>query len=196
MAYSSLRWLVLLLAFGPRLSAQIGGDAVYEFLNLAPSARITALGGSAIATFDNDVALALFNPATAQAGMHRQLSLNTNFYFADADILSGYVGYAEHIAPWQMTLHGGLQFVDYGTFEWTDETGAVLGSFRANEYAFTLGAGRQYSERLYWGANVKGIVSQLEGYRSAGLAAAAFGPIGSGSPSAAGESAACKLSVA
>ena len=45
----------------------IGGKNVYEFLNLSPSARVTALGGNLITVKDDDVALAFQNPSALNA---------------------------------------------------------------------------------------------------------------------------------
>jgi hypothetical protein len=151
------------------LHAQVtGGNNVFEFLNLSPSARITALGGNLITVQDDDVNLALANPAALNPAMHQQITFSHNFMVAD--ITSGYAGFGYHVNPWNTTIHGGIQYLSYGKFDATDEFGNVNGTFKAAEYAFTLGAGRQLYERVSVGANVKFITSQLESYHSTGIA--------------------------
>lgn len=165
------QFLLILLFIGLVVTThaqRLGGQRVFEFLNLSPSARITALGGQLLAVRDSDLASAYRNPALLNEQMDKQLSFNYNFY--TADIGSGYAAYAQHIDKLDMTFHGGVQFVDYGNFDQTDEFEQNLGSFKAAEYAINIGASRQLYENLAVGANLKFITSQLESYNSSGLA--------------------------
>ncbi len=161
--------ILICVFFNSCLIAQVGGDHIYEFLNLSPSARITGLGGTLIAVKDDDVALAYGNPAVLNPEMHQQLSFNYNFHLAG--INNGYAAYGHHVQPWDMTFHGGIQFINYGTFDATDEFGQINGTFKASEYAITLGASRQLYEKLSLGANIKVVTSQFETYNSLGLVA-------------------------
>lgn len=162
-------WILLFMGLVLTSHAQrLGGQRVFEFLNLSPSARITALGGQLLAVRDSDLASASENPALLNPEMDKQLSFNYNFLAAD--IGSGYAAYAQHIKKLDMTFYGGVQFVDYGTFDQTDEFGQNLGTFEAAEYAINVGASRQLYENLAVGANLKFITSQLESFNSTGLA--------------------------
>lgn len=156
----------LILSIGP-ISAQIGGINTYEFLNLSPSARVSALGGNLITVRDDDANLALANPSLLNEGMHQQLAFSHSFHVAG--ISHGYASYAHHFAKAGLTGHAGVQYISYGTFDQTDELGQTLGAFKAAEYAINLGAARQVYDRLAVGANLKAITSQLEGYSSFGL---------------------------
>ena len=147
----------------------MGGDNVYEFLNLSTSARITGLGGNLITVKDDDIALAYANPSVLNPRMHNALSFNYNFHVAG--IGNGYAGYARHIKKWDATVHGGIQYINYGTFDATDNIGNVQGTFGAAEYALTVGVGKQVHEKYSIGANVKLISSQFESYHSLGVAA-------------------------
>ncbi|MEM8906524.1 MAG: type IX secretion system protein PorQ [Bacteroidota bacterium] len=163
-----LAYLVLFsLCTSLTLTAQVGGEHIYEFLNLSTSARTTGLGGSLISVKDDDVALAYGNPAVLNPEMHQQLSFNYNFQWAG--INNGYAAYGHHVAPWQTTFHGGIQFINYGEFLATDEFDQINGTFDAAEYAITLGAARQLYDKLSLGANVKFISSQFEAYSSSGI---------------------------
>lgn len=150
-------------------SQSIGGDNVYEFLNAPPSARVTALGGTLISVRDDDASLAHENPAVLNKAMHNQLSVNHVFHVLD--IQNGYAAYAHHLEKLDVTAHAGMQYMSYGDFDATDEAGNILGTFKANEYAFTIGAAKQLYEKLAIGANLKLVSSQLEDYNSVGLAA-------------------------
>ncbi len=145
----------------------IGGDNVYEFLNLSPHARITALGGNLITVKDDDVSLAFHNPAALNPQMHHSLAFNHNFRLAD--IKNGYFAFGQHIQKWDMTFHAGINYISYGDFIRTDEVGQALGSFDAAEQAITIGAGKQLYERLSVGANLKFVNSRFESYNSTGL---------------------------
>ena len=161
----------LLLAFclfSGTLAAQIGGDNVYEFLNLSPSARITAAGGALLTVRDNDVPLAFGNPGLLNSQMHRQLSFSQQLFAAG--ISNGYFGYGHHVRQWNTTLHAGLHYVNYGEFEARDERNTQTGTFKGNEVAFTVGGGYQLYERLSVGVNARVISSSLETYNSVGIA--------------------------
>ncbi len=160
----------IILLFCLETNAQVvGGRHVYEFLDAPSSARITALGGNLITVQDDDIALAYANPAALNEQMHQQLSFNYNFHLAD--IHNGYVGYGHHIEKWKTTIHGGVQYINYGEFEETNALGDIIGTFEAAEYAFTIGAGRKLYDKMTLGANFKFVSSNLESYSSIGLAA-------------------------
>lgn len=146
--------------------AQIGGEHVYEFLNLSPSARITALGGLQIAAMDDDVSLAAQNPSLYNSEMNTHLSLNTVAYVAG--INHGYLGFAKDMDS-LATFGIGVQYISYGDFIGADPTGVVTGSFSASEYAFNIGGAKQFGKFSY-GMNLKVVFSNLEMYSSTGLA--------------------------
>ena len=160
-----------ILFFTPQNNwAQInGGDNVYEFLNLSPSARVTGLAGHLITVKDDDVSLAFTNPAALNKEMHGRIQFSNNFFLSD--IKHGYVSYGHYLKKSDITVHGGMHYIGYGDFQMTDEIGNVIGQFDAGEYAFTVGAGKELYERLSVGANLKFITSRFESYNSAGMVA-------------------------
>ena len=150
-----------------QITAQIGGENTYEFLNLSTSARATALGGTQIAIQDNDASLALQNPALYNEQMHNYLSFGTVAYFAG--INHGHVAYSRHVDS--IASFGiAAQYVSYGQFRHTDERGQDLGTFSGSEVAINFGGARKY-KRFSYGANLKMIASSLESYSSYGMAA-------------------------
>lgn len=162
-----LHSIIFILVLAVNAYGQIGGQNTYEFMNLASSSRISALGGQLISVQDDDVSLAYHTPSLLNARMHQTLSFNQAFHVAG--IKFGYFGYGHHVEKWKTTFHGGVQYTSYGTFDQTDDRGEVLGTFKANEYAITLGGAYQWQERLSVGANLKLITSAFETYNSLGL---------------------------
>ncbi|MBK6481720.1 MAG: type IX secretion system protein PorQ [Chitinophagaceae bacterium] len=162
-----LQWTMLLTLL-PIAYSQTGGDEVFLFLNESPSARITAMGGNFISVFDDDPALGYQNPALLNGSMHNRLSIN--FQDNVADITKGYAGFVHSFDNLKTTFNAGIQYANYGDFTATDEIGNITGEFNGAEYAFTIGAGRQYIERFSYGANITFISSQFESYHSNGAA--------------------------
>lgn len=166
----SILLVLLILAATASLSAQVvGGEHIFPFLRFAPSARVTALGGNLITVRDDDVNLAWANPSLLNPAMHSALSFSHNFHVAG--IQNGYAVYGHYLKKWDLTLHGGVQYVNYGVFDATNEFGEITGDFKASEYAIAIGAGKELYERLSVGANLKLVTSQLESYNSTGLVA-------------------------
>jgi len=148
---------------------QIGGDNTYEFLNLVPSARISALGGKMVPVRDNDLNLIFGNPALLNSSMDKQFSFSHVNYYADIDF--GHVGYAKSIGNGQ-TLAVGMHYIGYGDFVERDFTGVETGAFNASEYSLNLSYARDLRDStLSIGATLKTIYSSLAEYNSFGMAA-------------------------
>ena len=146
---------------------QIGGQSVYQFLNLVTSPRQAALGGKTITIYDNDVNQANFNPATINAEMDNHLALNYGSYFGE--VTYGTASYAYTYDRYLQTFQAGINYVNYGKFEGTDENGNPTSDFTGSEIALSLG----YSFTLpkvpiHFGVNAKLISSTLESYNSLG----------------------------
>ncbi len=150
------------------LSAQIGGESTYDFLNLTNSARVGALGGNNISIKDNDFNMAYHNPALLQKEMNNALVFNYVPYMTD--IHYGYLGYAHHFEN-IATFSFGIHNVNYGDFQRTNENNELQGIATAAEYAFIFTAARQLSPTISMGMSFKPIYSQLDSYTSFGLAA-------------------------
>jgi hypothetical protein len=149
--------------------AQIGGESTYQFLNLVSSPRQAALGGKVLTNIDYDVTQALFNPATINVEMDNQLALNYSSYLGG--ISYGTASYAYTLDRRTQTLHAGITYINYGSFDGYDENGNSTGTFTGNEAALSVGYALQlgYSD-FYFGTNLKFITSALEQYNSFGVA--------------------------
>lgn len=159
--------LILLLLFQAGM-AQKGGESTYSFLGLTNSARVAALGGDVVSLLDDDINTVFHNPALLTPGMHNHLALNYVNYFAGVNY--GYASYAYSVKD-VGNFAAGMHYVNYGTFDRTDELGELQGTFRASEYALNLFYSRSILDSaLTAGVNLKPIFSSLEQYTSFGLA--------------------------
>jgi hypothetical protein len=149
--------------------AQItGGQNSFSFMGLNPSARATALGGYQISVRDDELAFAALNPAALNPLMSGRLTFNHNFYLSD--IKHGYAAYGQHLKKLGFTVHGGVQYTDYGEIKEADQTGLVTGTINTKETMLMVGAARPLSNRLSLGLNVKYAMSALDIYNASALA--------------------------
>lgn len=167
--YQLLHFLLILFFVGcfSLAKAQIGGQHIYEFLEVSPSARITALGGLQIALADDDIAMGYQNPALYDSLMHKKIQLGHQLYFAG--ISNGYLATAFQLKP-KLVVSAGLQYITYGQFQQTDVAGNNLGEFSGSEFALNAGASYKIKPKLKVGANLKLVGSYLYQYQSYGTA--------------------------
>ena len=111
-------YFILLSVLPIGLFAQSGGNNTFEFLNLVGPARTASLGGNSIATYGDDVTLAIQNPSVLNPSMTKQLSISYVGYVAD--IKFGDVMYAQDVAN-VGTFSANLHFINYGDFDLTNE---------------------------------------------------------------------------
>jgi len=167
---SSLLWALFLLLYSATVSAQVvGGRQVFSFLALPQSARVTGLGGAQIAVLDDDPVFAAANPAALNPSMSGRMAFNHNFFLAG--IQHGNFAYARHLSKSGFTVHGAIQYMNYGEIKRADEFGDIQGTVSAGESAFTVGAARPLSERFSLGLNLRMAFSRLDLYRSSALLA-------------------------
>jgi len=161
-------YLILgLLAVSIPLSGQVGGNEVFEFLDLSNAARITSLGENTYALYGDDATIAYLNPSVLNPMMDGSLSFNHNFRFQG--IGNGYFSYAQYLPKIGYTAHLGIQYINYGDFITTDDIGVDQGSFDAKEQAFVLGMGKQWNDHWGYGINAKYVTSRFEAYKASGL---------------------------
>lgn len=151
----------------PRTQAQTGGRHVYEFLSLPVSSRVSGLGEKLVSVADQDINLASSNPASLNLLMHQQFSINHRFFFSG--IQHGNIAYANKLPIKDMMIHGGIQYIRYGSFIAADFLGNREGTFTANETALNMGVSRIMNERVRLGLNLKMIQSRFESYQSFGF---------------------------
>lgn len=156
--------LIIVIAFPILGLAQIGGQAGYQSLNLTTNARTAALAGSTV-SLSGDVSQFFENPATLDSISEGTLFLNINPYFADVFVYTG--AYAFDVKKLG-TFVAGMNYVNFGSFEMTDETGQSLGEFQVQDYNFVIGKSHQLGPFVL-GANLKVTHSGIDSYSSTAI---------------------------
>lgn len=147
--------------------SQIGGQSVYQFLNLITSPRQAALGGKTITIYDEDVNQVHFNPAVINADMDNHLALNYGSYYGDVSY--GTASYAYSYDRHIQTFQAGVNYINYGKFDGRDENGNQTAEFTGNEVALSLAYAYAIpNTNLHLGTSAKIISSKLESYSSFG----------------------------
>jgi long-subunit fatty acid transport protein len=158
-----LLFLIATICFGATLSAQ---QATYDFLRIDVSARAAALNGSFVSMKDDPNVL-FYNPAALGTLSRPKISASYLDHLMDVSV--GSLSYAQHINGIG-NIGGGITYINYGTFNRTNEDLEVIGSFDAKELAFLAGIATQYDENILVGMNVKYIYSSIADYTSSALA--------------------------
>ena len=148
-------------------SAQIGGSDIYNFLNVATSARSSATSGSLISVKDNDISLVVLNPSLLNKTMHNSIMFSYNSF--PAGINFGDIAYSRHFEKFG-EFCASMQYANYGEFIATDITGVENGKFYASDYALNIAWSRPLDSLFSIGASLKNIYSVLDIYKSYGIA--------------------------
>lgn len=148
-------------------TAQTGGESVYSFLKLPVGSNAAALGGAAVASGNLGANNVFSNAAMIDSTADRYAALNYADYIADINF--GSAAYCASLNNvWSMA--GGVQFVNYGSFDYADEAGILGGTFSAKDYAIYVSGIRQVVSHLRTSVTLKTIFSHLETYKSWGMA--------------------------
>jgi len=147
--------------------SQSGGSTAYSFMEMPVFARTAALGGNLISVKDNDATLGTDNPSLLNPSMHNALNLTYVNYVSDINY--GIFSYTRDFKKLG-TFNTGMQYLNYGKFTETDENANVLGTFKASDYLFHVGWGKEIDSLFSIGSNFKTIYSSLQEYRSLAFA--------------------------
>lgn len=150
----------LLLICSAVMAQNLGGQQSFTFVNLPSSVPLAALGGITVSLRNHNVNLFTSNPALLNSDMDKYASVNYVPYYAGIKYSSlAYVHKFEKVGRWGAAL----QYLDYGTFQETDPSGNVIGSFKANEYIVTAAHARTIGSYTL-GANLKFAGSSIANY--------------------------------
>jgi len=158
---------LLLPAFAFLARAQESGT-VFNFLNLPVSSHSTALGGKNISLIEDDISLALQNPALLTGVSDKTIGFSFMTYMQGCN--TGAAAYGQQVGTrGNWGVHA--RFVGYGSVKETLLTGEEVGTFRPLDLCI---AG-QYSHLLstHWagGVTAKFIYSHYGPFSSVALAA-------------------------
>ncbi|MFN3839299.1 MAG: type IX secretion system protein PorQ [Cyclobacteriaceae bacterium] len=147
--------------------AQTGGNASFQFLEVPAHARLGALGGVNVSLADLDINFVFNNPALVGDTLAGQASAGYHFYLAD-------IGQATFTYTHDFRKAGvltfGVRHVNYGEVAGYDAAGMETGLFKSGETEILLGKSHQVGVfRL--GVNLKGVFSNVAGFRGSALVA-------------------------
>ncbi len=153
------------------VGAQVtGGQYAFQFLRLPESPRISALGGINVSNPSQDISLALQNPALMRPALHNELGLAYNSFYDGISFAN--LAYGYHVPKLDNTSFVlGIKYINYGSFDVTNDIGSVQGSIRATDFAVSLGASHAYLERWRYGGALKLAYSSYGDKVAAGLMA-------------------------
>ena len=160
--------ILLIICINIATTAQVGGERIYNYLNITTSAHQAALGGETL-TIQDDVNQPLWNPSTISKFMDNNVSVNYVNFLSGVNM--GSLTFAHLINRRFGTLHGGIQYVNYGDFIGADENGIETGNFTARDLALSVGYAYNIPKTdFYIGSNIKFLSSKIENYTSQGAA--------------------------
>lgn len=159
---------IIFLLILPLLSqAQIGGTTIFNSLDIQPSARVAAMGGSFNAVKDGDIQLASVNPSLIDSSMAGNIAVSYVDYFAKTNF--GNASYAHKIRP-GLTAAASVLYIGHGKMDEYDSFGNNTGTFNAGEFSLILGAGYAVDSLWTVGVNLKTLYANIAEYSSLGLA--------------------------
>ncbi len=158
---------ILAVTFISGLYAQ-GGDAAVPFLLIAPDSRAGAMGEVGAAIADNANAI-FWNPAGLAFQKGTEISFTHSRWLPQfsSDLSYEYLSAKHYLDFIDATIGANITFFNLGSFERRDENNNYLGTFKAFEYAVTLGYGMKLAQNLGLGVNLRYIHSQLAPFGTA-----------------------------
>ena len=163
----SIFTLLATLLSGAAFAQPAGGQSKLDFLVLPAQAKNTALGTHHLTAPGNDPALFLQNPSLLDSTKTDNASANLMPYLADTKFLN--LAYAGKIGEQPGVWAVGLQYLNYGTMQETDDMGNVIGEFRAADYGLSAGYGHSLGA-FSVGGTVKFVGASVETYQTWGVA--------------------------
>jgi hypothetical protein len=148
-------------------SGQVGGEEIYQFLNLSTSARQISLGGEVLTLLD-DVNQPMWNPSVINQDLDNKLSVNYTNYLTGINI--GSMSFAKFISRRFGTIHGSIKYINYGSLIGADELGNETGNFNASDIAISIGYSINIPKTNFFiGSNIRLINSNISNFSSTGI---------------------------
>jgi len=157
------RKIIIISIFFPNILFSQIPNSSYNSLNLNSSSRMLSMGSDVISISDNDVSLALITPSLLNVEMDGQISFNFVDYVSDINFISFH--FAKKIKN-NMMLFSGIDAINYGKFDATDEVGNPISTFNASQQIATFGVSKYLGSNFTLGTNIRLLNSSLESYHS------------------------------
>ncbi|MBQ2779448.1 MAG: type IX secretion system protein PorQ [Bacteroidaceae bacterium] len=157
--------ILLLLAVPMALWAQDGGTA-FNILRLPYSSHAAAVGGANISLPDDDIMLAMHNPALLANVSDKTLSLSYMSYMSDSKVAGAAFNrmFGERSAAALAA-----RYIDYGSFDGYTDDNIATGSFGAKDIELSFLYNYLLSDSWSGGVTGKFIYSKYESYSSVAL---------------------------
>jgi hypothetical protein len=159
---------LMIIAYTVAFSQSGKMTSVYEFLRNESSSRSAAMGGSFVA-FRGDPDIIFYNPAGISSCADKKM-VSFGFLKQLMDVNGGYASYVQYLDDLDGWIGSGIQYLNYGSFDETDEVANNLGEFGAGDIALSLGYSHKNTDNLSYGGDLKLIYSSLASYSSFALA--------------------------
>ena len=161
--------VALVMVFADLATAQVSTSAV-PFLLIAPNSRASGLGESGVAMAD-DAWAQFWNPAgyAFQTGSEVSIS-HANWLpaFNLPDLWIAHMIYKQDVEDLGGTVSAGITYLNLGEFVRTLSTGPdPVGTFKAYEFAITVGYATKIAEEVGLGVNARFIHSRLAPFGTA-----------------------------
>lgn len=161
-----IRFILFCVLIIPILaSAQTGGGHSFTVLDLPFNARSAALGNDFISAKDQDVNLAIQNPALYNAKMDKHLGFNQGLLASGINY--GMLTYARKRND-SINWGASFRYATYGIMDRYDERGVAQGKFYAGDFILGVGGSKKLNPAITVGANLNLIYSQYESLTSIG----------------------------
>jgi hypothetical protein len=160
------RILSILIIAGCTVTLLFAQEGTYNFLRTDVSARAAALNGSFV-SMEDDPNVLFYNPASI--GTLTTPKVSVSYVNHLMDVNAGTLSYGQYINGIG-SIGAGVIYMNYGSFNRTDEFLNVLGTFNAADLALVAGIAAHYDDDILVGMNAKYIYSSIAEYSSTALA--------------------------
>lgn len=142
-------FIVVYLLTGLSVFAQTD-NRVFQFLRLPFSAHAAALGGENISLIEDDLTMAVNNPALLSCVSDKSLNFNYMLYMQGVHVAStAFSRMATERSSWAVTA----QYLDYGSMKEVTSDHVILGNFSAKDIA--IGGMYTYDLSDYWSGGIR-----------------------------------------
>ncbi|MEO9884565.1 MAG: type IX secretion system protein PorQ [Balneola sp.] len=162
-----LLFIFIFCLWSNSLAAQSDTNTVFRFLDVPPSASISALGGNHPGLYNGDYSMFHVNPAYLFGSVNGQVSATFANLLSDSKM--GFTNGTFQINE-NNQIGLGIRFVGYGDFKTLDSDGNELGDFNALDIALSGAYATKLAPKWSGGLGLDLIYSSYEQYRSSALA--------------------------
>lgn len=158
--------VIAMLLLLPATAMAQDGSTAFNFLRLPYSSHAAALGGSNISLPDDDIMLAIHNPALLVNVSDRTLSLGYMTYMSDSKVAGAAFN---KMFGERSSAALSARYVDYGNFDGYTEDNIATGSFTAKDIELSGIYSYLLSDRWSGGITGKFIYSKYESFSAVAL---------------------------